>query len=244
MENANAPDNYVAVADPDRVSDGDDVAFAPARARDGLRDFLEIIFTVVERRRIVKRRKRVGRIGHPAHREMGTCSGAHAGDEKVVESPGLDGNLLELVAEHRNSEALQREVLADMGYDADAAGAALGGGVRFRRLRFLRSGLGRHRPGWRKLGGRRFGCGRWRRLRQSRLRQRQRKPQGDIADHVSLRCEYRTSKIATANRCGSIGRGRRMKIPARLRLCRTGEAKRPAVGAETCQRDLRHRTSP
>ena len=49
MENANAPDNYVAVADPDRVSDGDDVAFAPARARDGLRDFLEIVFTVVER---------------------------------------------------------------------------------------------------------------------------------------------------------------------------------------------------
>lgn len=30
MENANAPDNYVAVADPDRVSDGDDVALAPA----------------------------------------------------------------------------------------------------------------------------------------------------------------------------------------------------------------------
>jgi len=59
---------------------------------------------------------------------MWTCSGAHAGDEKVVEPPGLDGNLLELVAEHRNSEALQREVLADMGYDADAAGAAAGAG--------------------------------------------------------------------------------------------------------------------
>src|SRR5580700_3322624 len=165
MENANAPDNYVAVADPDRVSDGDDVAFAPARARDGLRDFLEIVFTVVERRRIVKRRKRVGRIGHPAHRDMWTCSGAHAGDEKIVEPPGLDGNLLDLVAEHRNSEALQQEALADMGYDADAAWAALGG-VRFRRLRFLRSGLGRHRLGWRGLGWRglgrrRVGRGRW-----------------------------------------------------------------------------------
>ena len=42
MEIANAPDNYVAVADPDRVSDGDDVAFAPARARDGSRDFLRV----------------------------------------------------------------------------------------------------------------------------------------------------------------------------------------------------------
>jgi hypothetical protein len=106
----------------------------------------------VERRRIVERRKRVGRIGHPAHRDMRTCSGAHAGDEKIVEPPGLDGNLLELVAEHRNPDSLQLEALAAMGNNADAAGTALGG-VRFRRFRLLVcAGFGRLRLGAGGLG--------------------------------------------------------------------------------------------
>ena len=123
------------------------------------------------------------------------------------------------------ADFLHLEAFADMGNDADA-GAVLGGGVRFRWLRLLRSRLGgrrlgrrrfgRRRFGWRGLGGRRIGRGSWRRLRQSRLRQRQRKPQGDSADHVSLRCKRQTgpAKLQPANRYRSIGRRRRIKMPA------------------------------
>ena len=188
--------------------DNKHVAFASAGARNGLHDGLEV--GEVEWDRMVVRLERICRIGDPAHREARAGGGAHAGDDEIVEPPGLDGNILVAVAEHRQADAVHREALADMGNDADA-GAVLGGGVRFRRLRFLRSGLGRQRLwlakaarlGRRSLDRRRVGRGSWRRLRQSRLRQRQRKPQGDIADHVSLRCEHQIAPAKLQPRIGA-----------------------------------------
>ena len=54
---------------------------------------------------MVVRFERTRRIGDPAHCEARACGGAHAGDNEIVEPPGLDGDLLELVAEHRQSDA-------------------------------------------------------------------------------------------------------------------------------------------
>jgi len=71
----------------------------------------------------------------------------HADDDQVVEPPGLDGNLRQIVAERRQSDCLHREAVAQMGNNADARATLDGSrcgraGIRLRWRRFLEGGLG------------------------------------------------------------------------------------------------------
>src|SRR6266404_7137582 len=107
---------------------GDDhIALATGGRRDLPHDGGQVVLGVAKQRggRMVVRRKcRLG-ISYSSHPGAGSNRRTNARDHEIVEAPGLDRDLCMLVAEHREADFLNNELVANHRNDADLTRAAL-----------------------------------------------------------------------------------------------------------------------